>query len=344
MDIFEQFPLFPEQASSVAGQVDSLYFFALFISAFFSLLIAVLLVVFAVKYKRTSESQYGIPEKTSTPLEITWSVIPLLITLVLFAWGAKVYIQLRTPPANAVEYYAVGKQWMWKFQHPEGNREINNLHVPVGVPIKMIMTSEDVIHSFYVPAFRVKQDVLPGRYTTLWFEATKPGVYHLFCAEYCGAEHSKMGGKVTVLKPEDYQAWLAGKKPGATVLASGEELFQSLACHTCHRSGEAARGPILANLDGGEVLLRGGRLLQRDDSYLRESVLNPSAKIVEGYEPLMPSYQGQVSEEQLLTLIRYLKQIDQRASSAADQSVAMTVLDNQLRAAATEPATAGQEG
>jgi len=338
MDIFKNLPLFPEQASSVAGQVDLLYFAALLISAFFSLLIAVLLIVFAVKFKRKTELQYGIPEKTSTPLEITWSVIPLIITLVLFAWGAQVFIQLRTPPADAVEYYAVGKQWMWKFQHPEGNREINNLHVPMGVPIKMIMTSEDVIHSFYVPAFRVKQDVLPGRYTTLWFEATKPGEYHLFCAEYCGAEHAKMGGKVIVLKPEDYAAWLAGKKPETTMLASGAELFESLACHTCHRGNETARGPILANLDGGEVLLKGGKLAKRDDTYLRESILNPSAKIVEGYDPLMPSYQGQVSEEQLLTLIRYLKQLDQRTPTAADDQT--SVADH----SATEPATAGQEG
>jgi cytochrome c oxidase subunit 2 len=323
MNIFKNLPLFPEQASTMAAEVDALYFAALFIAAFFSLLIAVLLLTFAVKYKRRSDDDYGIPEKTSTPLEITWSVIPLLITLVLFAWGVKVFVDLRQPPSDAVEYFAVGKQWMWKFQHPEGNREINALHIPVGQPIKMTMTSEDVIHSFFVPEFRTKMDVLPGRYSTVWFEATKVGQYHLFCAEYCGAEHSRMIGSVYAMEPADYEAWLAGREPGQTVAASGEELFQSLACHTCHRGNDTGRGPILAELDGGEVILKGGRKLVRDDAYLRESILNPGAKIVDGFDPLMPSYQGQVSEEQLLSLIRYLKQLDQRGVPADPQTAAI---------------------
>ena len=317
MEIFKNLPLFPEQASTVAGQVDALYFFSLIISAFFSLLIATLVLVFAVKFKRRSDSEYGTPEKTSTPLEITWSVIPLLITLVIFVWGVQVFISIKTPPSDAAEYFAVGKQWMWKFQHPAGNREINDLHIPVGQPIKLTMTSEDVIHSVFVPAFRVKQDVLPGRYTTLWFEATKPGTFHLFCAEYCGAEHSQMIGTVHAMLPADYEAWLAGKEPGEAV-ASGEELFNQLACHTCHRGDDIARGPILADLDGGEVVLEGGRTVTSDDDYLRESILEPQAKIVQGFEPLMPSYQGQVSEEQLMSLIRYLKKINQRAPAAVD--------------------------
>lgn len=322
MEIFKNLPLFPEQASTVAGQVDSLYFFTLIISAFFSLLIASLLLVFAVKFKRRSDEEFGVPEKTSTPLEITWSVIPLIITLVIFVWGVQVFVTIRTPPSDAAEYFAVGKQWMWKFQHPAGNREINDLHIPVGQPIKLTMTSEDVIHSLFVPAFRVKQDVLPGRYTTLWFEATKPGTYHLFCAEYCGAEHSVMGGKVIAMLPADYEAWLAGKKPGEAV-ASGEQLFTQLACHTCHRGDDIARGPVLADLDGGEVLLENGRSLARDDAYLRESILNPQAKIVEGFEPLMPSYQGQVSEEQLMSLIRHLKKINQRAPATGDATAVL---------------------
>ncbi len=320
MEIFKNLPLFPEQASTVAGQVDALFFFTLFISAFFSLLIAALLLFFAVKYKRKSEDQYGIPEKTSMPLEITWSVIPLLISLVIFVWGVQVFVAVRTPPSDAVEYFAVGKQWMWKFQHPAGNREINDLHIPVGQPIKLTMTSEDVIHSVFIPAFRIKQDVLPGRYTTLWFEATQPGEFHLFCAEYCGAEHSRMVGTVYAMLPGDYEAWLAGRKPGEA-MATGEELFKQLACHTCHRGDDSARGPILADLEGGQVALEGGRSLERDDAYLRESILNPQAKIVRGFDPLMPSYQGQVSEEQLMNLIRYLKKINQKAPANAAAAV-----------------------
>ncbi len=310
MNILKNLPFLPEQASTVAGQVDALYFFSLAITAFFTILIGTLVVVFAIKFKRKSDAEFGIPEKTSLPLEITWSVIPLIIAMVLFVWGAKLFITIMRPPADAVEYYAVGKQWMWKFQHPEGNREINDLHVPAGQPIKIKMTSEDVIHSLFFPAFRVKTDVLPGRYTQLWFEATKPGTYHIFCAEYCGAEHSRMIGKVHVMAPADYEAWLAGREPGKK-LASGEELFQTLACVTCHAGDATARGPLLANLDGGEVQLNSGRTLVRDDDYLRESILNPTAKVVAGYTPLMPSYDGQVTEEQIIELLKYLKQINQ---------------------------------
>lgn len=330
MEFLRNLPLFPESASTFASEVDALYFFGLFIAAFFSLLIAVLVVGLAVKFRRRSEADYGVPEKTSLPLEITWSVIPLIIVMVLFFWGVKVFVTLYRPPADAVEYFAVGKQWMWKFQHPEGNREINDLHVPVGVPIKLTMTSEDVIHSFFVPAFRVKADVLPARYTTVWFEATKPGKYHLFCAEFCGAEHSRMGGSVYVMEPHDYEAWLAGKEPGKTFLASGEELFTDLACHTCHTGDTGGRGPLLTDLTGSDVLLADGRTMERDDAYLRESILEPAAKVVAGYQPLMPSFQGQVSEEQLLALIRYVKQLNQTAPGEGVQTAA------QLSAAADE--------
>ncbi|MDY7091962.1 MAG: cytochrome c oxidase subunit II [Acidobacteriota bacterium] len=333
MDIFENLPLFPEAASTVAGKVDALYFFGIFLSAFFSLGIAIVLVAFAIKYRRRSEDAFGVPEKTSTPLEITWSVIPLIISLFLFAWGVHVFLQLNRVPPDAVEYTAVGKQWMWKFKHPEGNREINDLHIPVNTKIVMKMTSEDVIHSFFVPAFRVKQDVLPGRYTTVWFEATKPGVYHLFCTEFCGAEHAQMIGKVYVMEQGDYEAWLGGREPGETV-ASGEELFQNLACITCHRGDSGSRGPLLAGLDGGEVQLADGRTLQRDDEYLRESILNPRAKIVQGYDALMPSYQGQITEEQLMALIRYVKELNQ----TSDEADAVTT------AAVADDAGAAEEG
>ncbi len=232
--IWDNFPLFPDSASTLAGQVDAIYFFGLAIAAVFSLLIAALILYFAVRYRRRHADEVGQPEKTVTWLEIAWSVIPLVILLVMFAWGAKVYFAAFRPPADAVEYYVVGKQWMWKFQHPQGKREINDLHVPVGQPIKLTMTSEDVIHSFFVPAFRVKADVLPGRYTTVWFEATRPGAYNLFCAEYCGAEHSRMGGTIHVMEPRDYEAWLARDAPAEERLLSGEELFAKHVCNTCH--------------------------------------------------------------------------------------------------------------
>ncbi|MEM6455276.1 MAG: cytochrome c oxidase subunit II, partial [Acidobacteriota bacterium] len=231
MNLFD-FPLFPESASTFSGQVDALYFFSLAVSAFFSLLIAAAAIFLMVRYKRKHKDEVGAPIHGSLTLEIAWSFIPLVVTMVLFAWGAKVYFDTTTPPTDAREYFVTGKQWMWKAQHPEGQREINHLHVPVDTPIKLTMTSEDTIHSFYIPAFRIKRDVLPGRYTTVWFEATKTGTYHLFCAEYCGAEHSKMIGSVIVMEQDEYQNWLSGGLEAISPIASGEKLFEQYACNT----------------------------------------------------------------------------------------------------------------
>jgi len=320
--MWKNFPLFPEKATALAGQVDALYFTFLGISAFFSLLIAVLVVYFAIRYRRRSEHEIGQSEKTSMWLEVTWSIIPLVILLVMFTWGAKVYVTAYRPPADAVEYYVTGKQWMWKFQHPEGQREINNLHVPIGQPIKLVMTSEDVIHSFFVPAFRVKADVLPGRYTTVWFQAEKTGTFTLFCAEYCGAEHSLMMGSVTAMDPGDYERWLAGLERGPSVIATGEELFRVKACSTCHRPDSAVQAPILTGIFGKEIELESGRTVTADADYLRESILNPIAKIVKGYQPLMPTYQGQLTEEEILQLISYIKSLsleqENETETAAD--------------------------
>lgn len=299
--------LLPEQASSLAGQVDSLYLWLVGISVFFSLLIAALILVFAVRYRRRAPREVGSRFDSSLLLEVTWSVIPLLIVLGTFFWGAKLYFGMFRPPADAVEYFVTGKQWMWKIQHPTGQREINQLHVPIGVPIKLTMTSEDVIHSFFVPAFRVKADVLPGRYTTLWFKATEKGTYHLFCTEYCGAEHSKMIGQVVVMDREEYQAWLAGGATGVSMAAAGEQLFTQLACSTCHKADATGRGPVLVGVFGSQVRLANGSTLIADENYLRESILNPMARVVYGYQPVMPTYQGQLSEEGLLQLISYLK-------------------------------------
>src|ERR671924_2176990 len=208
--MFQNLPLFPAQASRFAGDVDALYFFLVAVSAFFALLIATLVVVFAVKYRRRHPQEVGAGVTGSLQLELLWTVIPFGITMVMFVWGAYVYFELVRPPQAAMDVYVVGKQWMWKVQHMDGQREINELHVPVGRPVKLIMGSEDVIHSFYIPAFRVKADVIPGRYNTMWFTATRPGTYHLFCAEYCGTKHSGMIGQVVAMEPADFQAWLSG--------------------------------------------------------------------------------------------------------------------------------------
>jgi cytochrome c oxidase subunit 2 len=236
--------------------------------------------------------------------------------MIMFTWGAKVFFTAFRPPADAVEYYVVGKQWMWKFQHPQGKREINDLHVPIGQPIKLTMTSEDVIHSFFVPAFRVKADVLPGRYTTVWFEATKAGSYAIFCAEYCGTEHSRMGGTIHVMEPGDYEAWLAEGGAADERLLSGEELFAKYVCNTCHYPDSAARAPILNGVFGTQVALADGARVLVDENYVRESILNPTARVVAGYQPLMPTYKGQIGEEDLIQLIAYIKGLEPTAGGA----------------------------
>lgn len=316
------FPLFPEEASTIAGQVDALTLAWLGVSAFFSLLIAGLILYFFVHYRRRHVGEVGSTKDVNTlPLELLWSVIPLLIALSMFAWGAKVFFVAFRPPADAVEYWVTGRQWMWKIQHPEGVREINTLHVPVGQPVKLTMTSEDVIHSFYLPSFRVKSDVLPGRYTTVWFTPTKVGTYHLFCAEYCGAEHSLMKGSVIVLEPEEYERWLETGKTGPTMQASGAELFQQLACVTCHLGPDAPadrapRAPSLEGLFGKQVALVGGRAVIADETYIRESIISPQAKVVAGWQPIMPTFKGQVTEEQVNALVAYIKTLGKEGEAA----------------------------
>jgi len=292
----------------MSGQVDALYIYLLFVAGVMTTLIFLAVFVLAVKYRRKPGVEAHQIEG-STPLEIAWSVIPFGVMLTFFIWGAVLYFQERTPPADSTEVYVVAKQWMWKIEHMEGQREINELHVPTGQNIKLIMTSQDVIHSFYVPAFRLKQDVLPGRYTTLWFKATKPGHYHLFCAEYCGTMHSGMGGDIVVMEPQEYAQWLAA---GATapLQETGKQLFSSLGCSTCHRSDVQGRGPNLVGIYNKPVLLEDGRTVTADDDYLRESILNPTAKIVNGFKPIMPTFQGIVSEEQLNALVAYVKSMN----------------------------------
>jgi cytochrome c oxidase subunit 2 len=305
--MWSNLPLFPEAASSVAGRVDDLYFFLVILSGFFSVLIFAFVFFFAIRYRRRREDERPRPIIGSLQLEIVWSVIPFILTMVMFGWGASLYFRNSRTPPGTLEIYVVGKQWMWKLQHPEGPKEINYLHIPVGVPVRLVMTSEDVIHSFFVPAFRVKQDVLPGRYTTMWFQPTRPGKYHLFCTEYCGTQHSGMIGWVEVMSAADYQEWLGASASSESMASVGRTLYQRLDCGTCHTADGTGRGPALNDLLGRRIVLEGGRTIVADEDYVRESVLNPRAKMVAGYPPLMPTYEGQVTEEQLLQLLAYIK-------------------------------------
>ncbi len=333
--MLERLGLMPPQASTIAPQTDLLYAFLLTVSAFFALLIAVSVIVLAVAYRRRGPNEVTPHIHGSTMLEIVWSVIPLGIAMVIFGWGAHLFVTIRRPPDDALQVNVVGKQWMWKVQHMEGRREINEVHVPVGRAVKVTLTSEDVIHSFYVPAFRIKEDAVPGRYNTAWFEATKVGRYHLFCAEYCGTLHSGMIGWIEVMDPADYQAWLAGAgtaqatsgggaaageggggDQGQSLVAAGKDLFEQKGCVTCHQPG-AVLGPQLAGIVGTTVTLQDDTTVKVDDDYIRESILTPTAKIVKGFAPVMPTFKGQVTEEQVMQLIAYIKSLGQSAASGA---------------------------
>jgi cytochrome c oxidase subunit 2 len=303
----QAFHLFPVQASAFAARLDRLYWFLIGVSGFFSLLIVTLLIVFAVKYRRRP-GRVAERTKQSLGLELIWTVIPLMLVMVMFVWGADLFLDETIPPQGAEEIYVVGKQWMWKAQHSNGRREINELHIPVGRAVKVTVASQDVIHSFFIPAFRVKQDAVPGQSRTMWFEPTKPGEYHLFCAEYCGTDHSKMIGRVVVMEDNAYQTWLGGYTEETPVQA-GEKLFTQFDCVNCHASGRRQRCPNLTGLYGTNVPLEGGGTALFDEAYIRESILYPKAKIAAGFPPVMPTFRGQVTEEEMLALIAYIKSL-----------------------------------
>ncbi|MBI2434926.1 MAG: cytochrome c oxidase subunit II [Candidatus Hydrogenedentes bacterium] len=302
------FPMLPVQASTFAERVDLLFWALVLFLFVYATGVTLVFLYFGLKYRQNPKVNRRSVHSENTALELTWTIIPVVVALGIFAWGAVLYYDYATVPENAIEISVIGKRWMWKMQHGNGIREVNTLHVPANQPVKLIMQSQDVIHSFYVPAFRVKQDVLPARYTTLWFEATLPGEYPLFCAEYCGTEHSTMGGTVVVMEPQDYQEWLAGG-PTLTPANAGESLFQTLGCATCHAAGEKNRGPDLHGVYNREVHLRGGETLVADEEYIRESIMTPTARIVDGYAPLMPSYQNQLQQDQVASLLAYIKSL-----------------------------------
>jgi len=342
------FPFLPESASTVSGQVDALFFYLVGVTIFFTVLIAGMVIFFAIKYKRRTPFEIPRPIAGSLKLETMWTVIPFIIAMSMFVWGADVYFKQYRMPRDTMEVYVVGKQWMWKLQHPTGQREINALHIPVGRKVKLIMTTEDVIHSFFIPEFRVKADVVPGKYTTLWFEATKPGTYHLFCAEYCGTNHSGMIGTVVVMEPAEFGDWLSGGANQQTPVAAGQNLFQNtLGCASCHGdNGQGGRGPALTNLLGSSVPIQGDGTAVADENYLRESILNPTAKVVAGYQPIMPTFQGQVSEEQLLQLIAYIKSLSPQRTSGITTTArpANTQANNNAPAAQASPSANSRNG
>ena len=305
-------PFSPEQASTFAPHVDALYVYLVTLTAFFTLGISAAIIFFAVKYRRRQPGELPRPIAGSMVLELTWTIIPLMISMTIFIWGASIFFKAYRAPQQAMEIYVVGKQWMWKFQHATGQREINELHVPVGARVKLTMTTEDVIHSFYVPAFRIKQDVVPGRYLQTWFEATKSGKYYLFCAEYCGTNHSGMGGYVYVMEPAAYQQWLAGGSGTESAASQGMKLFQQRGCASCHQvdpGGQQGRGPTLYGIFGKQQQVEGGSAVTVDEAYIRESILNPQAHIAAGFQNIMPTFQGQLNEEQILQLVAYIRSL-----------------------------------
>jgi len=310
-------PFSADQASSYAGEVDSLYAFLWVLTIFFGVGLTLAIFYFAIKYRRRHPDEVGHPVAGAISLEMTWTVIPFIISMGIFVWGAELYFKIYRPPATASDVYVVGKQWMWKFQHTEGQREINELHVPLGRKVKLTMTTEDVIHSFFVPAFRMKLDVVPGRYSTVWFEPTKVGRFELFCAEYCGTSHSGMIGSVVVMEPSEYQTWLSGGSGEGTPAQQGEKLFAQLACSSCHLATGQGRGPRLQGVFGSQVDLADGSKIVANEDYIRESILNPRARVVAGFQPVMPTFQGLVSEEQVLQLVAYIRSLSQEGQGGA---------------------------
>jgi cytochrome c oxidase subunit 2 len=302
-----ELPLYPEQASNFAPQVDNLVLFMVAVCAFFALIICAAVIYFFFRYRRRREDEIGVAIHGDMRLEITWIVLPFFLLMAMFGWGAVIYVDYRHTPSDTLDIYVIGKQWMWKLQQPDGRKEINELHVPVNRNVRLILASEDVIHDFSVPSFRVKMDVVPGHYNTMWFRPTRAGRYHFFCSQYCGTNHAVMGGWVTVMEQDEYAKWLSGTTASGDPVAVGERLYNDLACSTCHLPDGKGRGPSYNGVYGSQVKLAGGSTVLADDNYIRESILQPNAKIVAGYQPVMPSFQGLVTEDQILALTAYIK-------------------------------------
>ncbi len=318
------FPFLPERASTFSNQIDALGVVLTVLTIFFSALVMSLMLFFAIRYRRGSKVSRSKPQHHNIALELTWSVIPLVLGLTVFVMAMIPFTQIYNPPANAEEIFVIGKRWMWHLEHTNGIRENNELHVPTGRPFKLTIISQDVIHGFYVPAFRIKRDALPGRYNTVWFEATRPGKYHLFCTEYCGTNHSQMGGWVYVMTPANYSQWLKTGSQGAltqkveTVAEQGRELFTTLACSNCHVNQDTVRAPTLNGIYGHPRKLLSGKIVNADDEYLRNAIRKPEDNLLEGYGQVttMPAYkEDQLTEEQIHNLIVYIKTLGSTSGS-----------------------------
>jgi cytochrome c oxidase subunit 2 len=311
MLLADTIPLFPAEAGSLARQVDALYWALIGISTFITLGLFIVITFFLIRYRHNSEADRVMLRLSPTYLEVTWTTIPLIIFTGLFVWGALIFVRANRPPPNATPIYVVGQQWYWDVRHENGRHEIGDLHVPVGEPVQLIMTSADVIHDYYIPAFRLKYDVVPGKYTSLWFKATKPGEYRILCSQYCGTSHSEMTGTLYAMRPDAYQLWLEAKDGAGhqSMAEEGARLFRTYSCIGCHADNSGVHAPDLAGLYGKAVTLTGGQSIAADDQYLRDAILKPSAQGIAGYKSIMPSYQGQISEENLALLIAYIKSL-----------------------------------
>jgi cytochrome c oxidase subunit 2 len=303
-----RFHLLPADAAVSATRLDSLALCLLLLTGAVALGVFVLMTVFAVRYRAGAQVDRSAAPSTGRSLEIAWTVIPLLLFLGVYAWGAIDYVALYRPPARATPVFVVAKQWMWKAEHRNGRREVGELHLPLGTPVRMVMTSQDVIHSFFVPAFRIKQDVVPGRYTSISFTPSRAGEYDLFCAEYCGTDHAMMRGRVVVMPPAEFARWLTEgpRQPG--MAARGFALYRSYGCSGCHDAGSSVHAPSLTGLLGRRVHLADGRELTADEAYVRDSILVPGKDVVAGHAPIMPSFAGQIGEEDILAIIEYIRE------------------------------------
>jgi cytochrome c oxidase subunit 2 len=312
----DKFHLFPPQASTSAHAVDTLFFALTLISLFFVAVVFLPILFFCIKYRRGSPADRSNPSSGSNVIEFGWTTLPTLMGLALFAWGAVDYFRIERRPANAIDVDVVGKQWMWKVQHAQGKREINELHIPVDQTVALTLISQDVIHSFFVPAFRVKQDVVPGKYTSEWFKPTRTGEYHIFCSQYCGTQHAQMIGRVVVMQAQAYENWLKTGEQTESIVLAGERLFHDRGCSGCHALNSRFHAPLLQGLYRKPVPLADGTLLTADDQYLRDSILQPAKQITAGYDNIMPSFSGHLTEEEIMQLIAYLKAIGKQEPAA----------------------------
>lgn len=311
MENLVNFPFMPPAASNFAGEHDALFMTILALSVFFFAVTFFFVIYFALKYKKGSKADRSSPMYENLRMEALWIFIPTVLGLFIFAWGAKVYGDMRTPPKDAKEIFVIGKQWMWHIQHPNGVRENNTLHVPVDTDIKLTMIAQDVIHAFYIPAFRVQYMVVPGRYTNMWFRPTKVGKYHLFCNMYCGTQHSEMGGTVVVMGKREYADWLANNgqnRPNLTPEQAGEKLFNKIGCANCHGEKDLVpRAPTLAGIFNTTRTMNDGRRFVADETYIRESILRPAEKVTQNYGLTMPAYEKQITEEDVMNLLAYIR-------------------------------------